>query len=250
MNESLRYEDTSQYTLYEQVADLLEERIVTEEYPYGSRLPSEQVLCEISGVSRSIIREALKLLKERGLIETRIGSGAYVIRPEARNLSDVVARIIHIDRIQYEDLFNVRAILEIESAGLAAGNATLEVIGALRNVNQSILAPGLTITEQARRDFSFHYLMAKASGNSLLALLVEAIGGICQEMIERTSFLSDSASDSFHSHGRICDALEARNPEAAREAAKDHLEKSKRRYKAILETWDKPYIDGKKYGSD
>lgn len=235
MNELLRIEDTSRHTLYEQVADLLEDRIVSGEYPYGSRLPSEQALCEISGVSRTIVREALKILKERGLIETRTGSGAYVTRPEARNISDVVARIINLDGIYYEDVFNVRATLEIESAGLAARNAPLELLEELRNVNQSILAPGLTVAERAERDFSFHYLMAKASGNPLLALLVEAIGGICRGLIERTSFLSDSADDGFLRHGRICDALEAHDPETAREAARDHLEESKRRYRRILE---------------
>lgn len=235
MNESLRNEDTSKRTLYEQVADLLENRIVSGEYPYGSRLPSEQALCELAGVSRTIVREALKLLKERGLIETRTGSGAYVTRPEAQNISDVVARIIHIDGIWYEDVFNVRATLEIESAGLAARNASPELIEELRIVNRSILDPGLTVSERAERDFSFHYLMAKASGNPLLALLVEAIGGICRGMIERTSFLSDSANDGVIRHGRICDALEAHDPETARSAARDHLEESKRRYRHVLE---------------
>lgn len=235
MNESLRIEDTSRHTLYEEVADLLEDRIVSGEYPYGSRLPSEQALCEISGVSRTIVREALKLLKERGLIETRTGSGAYVTRPEARNISDVVARIINLDGIWYEDVFNVRATLEIESAGLAARNASRELIEELRNVNQSLLVPGLSVADRAERDFSFHYLLAKASGNPLLALLVEAIGGICRGMIERTSLLSDSADDGYLRHGRICDALEERNAEKAREAARDHLEESKRRYRRILE---------------
>ena len=236
MNESIHYEDTSRHTLYEQVADLLESRIVSGEYPYGSRLPSEQALCEISGVSRTIVREALKLLKERGLIETRTGSGAYVTRPEARNISDVVARIINIDGIYYEDVFNVRATLEIESAGLAAVNAKPDLMEELRSVNRSMLDPGLTVAERAERDFSFHYLMAKASGNPLLALLVEAIGGICRGMIERTNLLTDSADDGFYRHGRICDALETHDPKAAREAARDHLEESKRRYKTVLES--------------
>ena len=69
----------------------------------------------------------------------------------------------------------------------------------------------------------------------LLALLVEAIGGICRGMIERTSLLSDSADDGYLRHGRICDSLEERNAEKAREAARDHLEESKRRYRRILE---------------
>lgn len=235
MTELLSLADTTRYPLYAQLADLLEKKIVSGEYSDGIRLPSEQALCELYGVSRTIVREALKLLRERGLIETRTGSGAYVTKPEAHNISDVVARIINLDGIYYEDVFNVRATLEIESAGLAAVNATAEQLLELRRVNSSIRETSITIAERAERDFSFHYLIAKASGNPLLALLVEAVGGICRGMIERTSLLADSADDGVTRHGRICDALAAHDSEAAREAARDHLEESKRRYKTVME---------------
>ena len=67
---------------HEQVADLLEQQILNN-YEDGARLPSEQHLAEEYSVSRTIIRESLKLLKERGLIDSKTGSGSYVTRPEA-----------------------------------------------------------------------------------------------------------------------------------------------------------------------
>ena len=80
--------------LYEQIADYLEDMILNNKtMQEEKKLPSEQALAVTFGVSRNVVREALKLLKERGLIELRNGTGAYITKPEASNISDVVSRI-------------------------------------------------------------------------------------------------------------------------------------------------------------
>lgn len=109
--------------LYEQVADLLEQQILNN-YEDGARLPSEQHLAEEYSVSRTIIRESLKLLKERGLIDSKTGSGSYVTRPEAQNIADVVYRIIQMDQIDYVSVFDMRMILEMESISRAVNHVT------------------------------------------------------------------------------------------------------------------------------
>jgi len=234
MNLMFPNQDARSAPLYEQIADKIEQRITSEEYVSGSRLPSEQQLCEELNVSRTILREAMKLLKERGLIDTRTGSGAYVTRPEAHNISDVVSRIISLDRINYEDAFDVRTILEVESAALAARHAGDSEIEAMRVLLDELLDPSLTTEERAEKDFKFHYLIAQASKNPLLALLVEAMGGICRSVIERTNMLLGSYDDSISRHAKIFRAISAHDEGAARIAAKEHLDESKRRYKEYI----------------
>lgn len=234
MSDNIPNQEPSKLPLYEQIANRIEIRITSRDYRSGSRLPSEQKLCEEFGVSRTILREALKLLKERGLIETRTGSGAYATRPEAHNISEVVSRIISLDRINYEDVFDVRIILEVESAALAAENATQEQLDAIRTVLDELHSTDLTNEERAEKDFEYHFLIAKASGNPLLALMVEAMGGICRSIIEKTNLIIGSTADSNMRHTNIFNAILVHSSSAAREAAKDHLEESKRRYRTYI----------------
>ena len=234
MSELFKAQDNSRPLLYNQIANLIEQRITSGEYKSGSRLPSEQKLCEEFGVSRTILRETLKLLKERGLIGTRTGSGSYVTRPEAHNISDVVSRIINLDRIDYEDVFDVRTILEVESTALAAKNATSDQIDDICSVLDELHNTTLSNEKRAEKDFEFHFLIAKASGNPLLALMVEAMGGICRSIIERTNLIIGSTDDSNLRHSNIFSAICAHDVEGARAAVKDHLDESKRRYIAYI----------------
>ena len=216
--------------LYEQTAAIIESRITSEEYENGARIPSEQQLGEELGVSRTIIREALKLLKERGLIETRTGSGAYVTKPEARNISEVVSRIVSLDGIDYKDVFDVRTILECEAASLAAKNATEEQISEMQKQLDILSDFSLSHEARAEEDFRYHFLVAKASGNTLLAILAEAIGDVCRNTIVKTNQLMGSAEDSIVRHAHILESIAAGDSAGARNAAKDHLDESKRRY--------------------
>lgn len=235
MNGITENDELSKIPLYEQVADKLEKSITNEEYPNGGRLPSEQTLCEMYGVSRTIVREALKLLKERGLIETRTGSGAYATKPEAQNISDVVSRIISIDKIDYINVFSVREILENEAAAMAAKNATEEQIQEFDEILSRMKDPDITNEQQASLDFTLHHMIARASGNQILSLLVEAMGGICRGVIERTSQLDGSRKDAYIRHSKIIEAIRRQDGKGAREASREHLEESARRYKNYLE---------------
>lgn len=220
--------------LYEQVANLLEQEILND-YEDGKRLPSEQHLAEQYEVSRTIIREALKLLKERGLIDSKTGSGSYVTKPEAQNIADVVYRIIQTDHIAYEDIFDMRMILELESVGRAAHYATEEELHEMMRLLEHIKDPSISRVGRSQYDFAFHYQIAKASRNPLLALMTEAIGTICQEMISNTFRLRNSLEDSIRRHNLIMEAVKNRDEHAAKEAMRAHLEQSKRNYVEYLQ---------------
>lgn len=221
--------------LYEQVADLLEHQIINQ-YQDGTRLPSEQQLAEQYQVSRTIIRESLKLLKERGLIDSKIGSGAYVTKPEAQNIADVVSRIIQIDRIDYDSVFDMRTILETEAASRAAKYVTDGELKEMEDLLEQLKSPRLSAKERSEYDFTFHYMISKASRNPLLALMTEAIGSICREIIHRAFLVEGGVDDSIKRHNRILRALQSHDETAAREAIIDHLEKSRQNYREYLQS--------------
>ena len=219
--------------LYEQIADLLEQQILSH-HEDGTRLPSEQQLAEQYQVSRTIIRESLKLLKERGLIDSKTGNGAYVTKPEAQNIADVVYRIIQIDQISYVSVFDVRTLLETEAASRAAKYVTSSELKEMEKVLDELKSPRLSAKERSEYDFSFHYMISKASGNPLLALMTEAIGAVCREMIHRAFQVQGGVDDSIVRHNRILHTLQNHDEKAAREAIIDHLEKSKQNYEEYL----------------
>ncbi len=211
--------------LSEQVADLLEEEIL-ETYSFGARLPSEQALAERYEVSRTIIREALRTLKERGLIDSKTGSGAYVKRPEAQNLSDTMARIIKLDRIDVPSIYEVREILERATVRRAA---RLVTDGELVELDETLTQlKNRELDQQQRRDldFTFHYLIAKASRNPLLELLVETMSNIFKEMIVSGIVLSGGVDDAIVRHQVIMDALHAHDVQTADAAMHAHLRQS------------------------
>lgn len=220
--------------LYEQVADLLEQDIISH-YKDRKKLPSEQQLAEQYQVSRTIIREALKLLKERGLIDSKTGSGAYVTKPEAQNIADVVSRIIRVNEIDYVNVFDMRIILETEAVSRAARYVTEEEIQAMEKLLEQLKSSGLSAEERSKYDFSFHFMISKASRNPLLALMTEAIGTICQEIICRAFLVQGGLEDSIIRHNRILQTLKNHDEKAARESMVAHLKKSKQNYEEYLQ---------------
>lgn len=211
--------------LSEQVADLLEEEIL-DKYMFGARLPSEQALAEHYEVSRTIIREALRTLKERGLIDSKTGSGAYVKRPEAQNLSDTMARIIKLDRIDVPSIYEVREILERATVRRAARFVTDEELGEMEATLSDLKNRALPTQRRRDLDFEFHFLIAKASRNPLLALLVETMSNIFKEMIVSGIVLLGGIDDAIVRHQVIMKALRARDVQAADEAMRAHLRQS------------------------
>ena len=112
--------------LSEQIANALEEEIISAGR-IGERLPSEQHLAERFEASRTVVREALKILRARGLIDSRTGSGAYITRPDVQDLSHMVTRMIRMDEaIDYSSIYEVRYFLEAAAARSVVARASDE----------------------------------------------------------------------------------------------------------------------------
>ena len=221
--------------LYEEVAKNLEEMIVQNANMLGQKLPSEQSLANSFGVSRNVIRESMKLLKERGLITVRTGGGAYIARPESDTLTSMIARFVAMEGTDDVDVFDMRALLEVESCRLATARCTDADLDALEHILRDI---ELYYEDHARRtelDIRFHTCIAEISGNRLLALFVHSMADLLQSLIHGAMQATMNSDSVIPYHSRILNAMRARDVDLAASIMKEHLEESRRRYMSVPE---------------
>lgn len=222
-------------SLYEQIADRLEDYIITHGFGEQEKLPSEQALADEFSVSRNVIREALKLLKERGLVDSRNGTGSYITKPEAANLSDVISRMVAMDNISSESIYEVRRILEVAACKNAARKVTPLQLYEMEELLEHLKDRSLTVQERREADFAFHEAIARAAGNPLLLILVQAMKNIFVEMIEKGIFMEGGIDDAIMRHNNILNALKEHDPVMAEDAMYDHLDFSLRNVRKYME---------------
>ena len=161
------YARVGRSSLYDDVANELEAMIHEEALKVGNKLPSEQELAEKFGVSRNILREALKTLKERGLISVRTGDGSYVVKPKPEILTNVVTRLIRLSDVTLRDVFELRSAIEVVASGLAAERAEPADIKELQTVIKNMEAHREDVDRWAKEELHFHLTVAKATKNPL-----------------------------------------------------------------------------------
>lgn len=152
-------------TLAEEVAERLIEGISNDEYAIGEKLPIEPELMKIYGVGRSSIREAIKILSIKGILNVQQGVGTFVV---SKNAQESLAT--QIDKAKLEDVFEVRSILDAKIAGKAATHRTEEDLATMKMYLdlRNTLAAEKKPLECYEADVNFHVSIAKACGNSLL----------------------------------------------------------------------------------
>lgn len=216
--------------LSEQIANALEEEIISAG-KVGERLPSEQHLAERFEASRTVVREALKILRARGLIDSRTGSGAYITRPDVQDLSHMVSRIILMDEdIDYSSIYDVRYFLEAAAARSVVAHASDEQLDMLDEARLRLHNYNLGVLERRDLDFAFHQCLAEISGNRLLALLVETMGNVFKDIIKTGIFVEGGIDDAIIRHERIMNALRARDADLAEKMMFEHLHQSRQNY--------------------
>jgi GntR family transcriptional repressor for pyruvate dehydrogenase complex len=216
--------------LYEQIANTLEEFIINEGVE-EMRLPSEFELAQQYQVSRTVIREALKILKERGLVSMRVGDGLYTTRPKYA-LSSVMNRIVRFDHIDDAQIASVRQILEEAACLQALRYADERDFDLLETINQSMEAAKEDYDRRAALDYQFHYTLAKIGKNELLTDIIESIMDILQDYIKRrlTSYPSGN-QQGIEEHALIIKTLRQRDSDKAVSLIRNHLKASYRQYK-------------------
>lgn len=229
------------------VADKLNTMILSEMTP-GSSLPSEAELASRYEVSRLTIREAVKMLAGRGLLDLGRGRRAIVRQPDGSAFSDFLTSLIKNDPKGLFDLIEVRLSLEVQSATLAAKRAPRAALAAMESAQQGMreaLAGVLAGDESGELkfhtyDIAFHEALALASGNRVLNFMFEAMYGPLQEsfFISRRghALRGHTLENTVQAHQRILECVQAGNGRAAAEAMRLHLKDTERDIRAALST--------------
>ena len=209
--------------LSDKVAEMMLDTILSKRLEVGDRLPSERELGEQFGVSRTVVREAVRALVAKGVIEVRSGSGLRVAAVDATAVSESMSLFLRGGTLDFEKVHEVRALLEVHMAGLAAERASAADVERLRGVHDRMIAESHDVEAAARDDLEFHRMIALATHNELFLVLMDSIGGALID-IRRENLGSGSAPMTLHQHARVLDRIASHDPEDARDAMATHLE--------------------------
>ena len=209
--------------LSDKVAEMMLQTILSKRFDIGDRLPSERELGEQFGVSRTVVREAVRELVAKGVIEVRSGSGLRVAAVNASAVSESMSLFLRGGAIDFEKVHEVRRVLEVHIAGLAAERALPEDVAALRAVHERMQDESGDVEAAARDDLEFHRVIARATHNELYLVLLDSIGGSLID-IRRENLGSGSAPATLEQHAQVLDRIAALDPEGAREAMAAHLD--------------------------
>ena len=207
--------------VYEEVAKQLE-RLILKKLQPGDKLPAERELAEMFGVSRSSIRDAIRSLELVGLVEPRQGAGTVVREVSAESLVNPLTTVLA--RQQISELLDFRKMLEPPLAARAATHASVEDITEmeeiLRRQDDKLRRGELAIEE----DSEFHYNVAMASDNSVVLKVLDVLMDLLRETRERALQVEGRPQKSLAGHRRILMAIKRRDPAAAEDAMRRHIQ--------------------------
>jgi GntR family transcriptional regulator, transcriptional repressor for pyruvate dehydrogenase complex len=209
--------------LSDKVSEMMLDTILSKGLSAGDRLPSERELGEQFGVSRTVVREAVRALVAKGIIEVRSGSGLRVAAVNASAASESLSLYLRAGGFDFEKLHEIRMLLETHIAGLAAERVTDEELSVIRAVHERLAPEGTDVDAAARSDLEFHRLIALATHNELYAVLLDSIGNGLLD-VRRENLGSGSAPMTLEQHAEILDRISAHDPSGARAAMAEHLE--------------------------
>jgi len=191
----------------------------------GGRLPPERTLAAQYGVNRTSLRMALTALEVMGVLVRRVGDGTYLSTDNGAILQTPLDFLILVDEISPQDLMEARLILEPELAARAAERATLQHLSEMRAALRVMEEPGADLKHLAEADIAFHAAVARASGNRTFYRMFSVINRAMQRLLSLT-LRSEPLSQKVKVHTGICDAIDRRDPDLARQLMRTHLEET------------------------
>src|SRR6202140_3685435 len=200
--------------LYEQIVQQIEESIVKGDLKAGDQLPAERDLAQRFGVSRTAVREAVKALREKGLVEAYSGRGTFITdgtSQAVRQSLDLMVKIGQPEGSQY--LAELRAILEPEIAALAAARAEESDMATMREAVAVMDRAGRDPDAYIEADLDFHLSLAEAAANPLILSLIDSIVGLLREQRMKIFNVEGGPQRGQFHHKRILEAVERGAPE-------------------------------------
>lgn len=228
--------------LYVRVVDKVLDLVAENTWKPGYRLPPERELAEAFGVSRTVVREAVKALEAQGILEVITGSGVYVRTADSSIVSRSLRTYIQLsNQTDFEIRLNeVRRVLEVEMVALASSRITPEQRTQLRQICQQMRTGNNTAKQMAELDFQLHVTLAEATQNELFkVLLAPLINQLRDQIILTWEDFPRPVDLVFDQHEAIVAAVENGDAEAARQAMTKHLAFSRQ----VLEDISKAHKD-------
>jgi GntR family transcriptional repressor for pyruvate dehydrogenase complex len=219
--------------LSDRVADTILAVILEQGLRPGDQLPSERELGEQFGVSRTVVREAVRGLAARGVVEAQAGRGLAVAAVGLEDVATSMRLYLHgQDELPYEKVDEVRTLLEVSIAGLAAERGTEEQLQKLRATHAQMEQISDT-DEYAQLDLEFHRRLARMTQNELHLIVLDSIRDVLLEIRRTAAKLPNDLQSALAEHGAILDAVANRDEEGARDAMTSHLRHASEDWKQL-----------------
>ncbi len=215
-------------TLASRVTVQVEKMILDSHLQPGDRLPAERELAAQFGVSRTVVREAVRALMAKGMVEVRQGSGTIIRTPTASALVQPMTMLMRGGQkeLDYPKVAEVRRLIEVEIAGLAAERRTIEDIHSMETILAGINKARLTCEDFVDWDIAFHAALAKATANELLGVLLESVSSVLRQIRELGYKVKGTPDRALSFHKSILEQVKLGSVKGARAAMEAHLEES------------------------
>jgi GntR family transcriptional repressor for pyruvate dehydrogenase complex len=215
--------------IYELIADQLLAQISEQRLRPGDPLPSERELTQLYRAGRSSVREALRMLESKGVIEA-VDSGSFAVAAYANPLNSSLQLLLNLDQATMVDVYELRRMVECEAAALAAARHTqahLDLMdAAIAEMAQGLQSHGSERGElYIDGDLRFHLAIAEATRNGVVLHTMRALRELIRRALMSIFLVPDSPERSAEQHRAIRDAIAGRDAERARAEMRAHLER-------------------------
>ena len=235
MEHSKNFQPLDRRKVYEQVAEQLLAQIGARHLRPGDPLPSERQLTESFGVGRSSIREALRMLESQGVI-TSVNGGTFAVAHASNPLNSSLQLVFTLDdQTGVHDLFELRRVIDCEAAAIAA----------VRRTDEHLAQMALAMDEMVRAlpahgeafvlaDLRFHLAIAEATGNRLILYAMQAARDVVRRALLSVVTVPQSPESAIVEHRGVYEAIRSGNPDWARNAMREHLERVERDAEGVV----------------
>jgi GntR family transcriptional regulator, transcriptional repressor for pyruvate dehydrogenase complex len=191
----------------------------------GSKLPPESEMTRLLGVSRPSLRQAYKALNILGIIRAVPGDGTYINENISNTLSTPLSFLVALRKIDFDEVFEFRILVEGELASRAAARASEEEI---RSMNSQLAKMAAALGEKNLEDYrsaeyEFHMLIARAAHNGLLLEIILIVSDLLRDVRRKLANLVPASGDDFQQHRDVFLAIQSRSPANAGEAMRRHV---------------------------
>lgn len=224
------FNSISNKKVYEEVIEQIQKNIIDGDLKKGDRLPSERELSELMNISRTSIREALRVLESMGVVESIHGEGNFICSNTEKSLLQPLSMMFKLNNGKYQDIFELRKVLEVENARLAAIRATdmdcrelLSIVEEMEEESKDANRNEILVELDKR----FHNKVASMSKNCLIESLFNTTSLLFERFIEdaRSEIIQNDMADKFllSQHHAICNGIIKKDEKEALKAMEDHM---------------------------